>query len=427
MTINSNEYSLKNHTRQVLENVGFHSANRRLNSIGNKVRRRRTIPVKRWNELQPVPESALLTSRLSTLSSVLTASERVLLNIMIECDNRYPVIYVSQETLADYVGISRQHVNKSLHALEAKGLIAINYRHMNSCIYKISSVFHLKEIRDRLKNYLPSLNSLYITMLVPLMFSVCNYSRFKHRKTTQLYKEQNVIYNNTTTTVSHTRSDTMSDQAKKTRVSIPGLIFTEQEQDQIDQYSDKTISYAKEVFYKAKNINNPTRFFLGICRKHANGLLFDNKKGGGFVSPTLQPNKPADVGSRTSSMGKTDAIPSYMKPQPQLQEKVEYHPVEEYYRSELLRETPKYKRAVAILKYHPDNPFASHMTRLGLPLTCDPKILAAMRERERLCHFQGQKSCPMNTQPSKDCAFAELFNPAEDASNLTQEKQNDVF
>lgn len=312
----------------------------------------------------------------------------------------------------------------------------MNYRHMTSNIYKISSIFRMPDFRQRWSHFLPSLGSLYIGILIPFMFSNSVNYRVKKNELTRLYKEKNFIYT-TTTTVSHTWRGPMTEASKK--VNIQGIHFTDQQNEQLQQFSPATIAYANQVWLKSKDIVNPGGFFIGVCRNHdkvrQGGGLFSKKES--MFKPTNTPSEDRDVDDlyrrKNTTTGKASFLPSYMKPQQQSQEKTNLNPVEEYYRVELLRETPKYKRSIEILRYHPENPFAPQMRALGLPLTCDPLILEKMRLGEKLAHMSGATQCIFNTMKvgkdghPRECAFAELYNPSKESSNLTQEEQTYVL
>lgn len=347
------------------------------------------------------------------------------------------VIYVSQGTLAQFAGISRKACNEALRSLQDKGFIAMNYRHMTSNIYKISSIFHMEEFRKKWASFLPALSSLFIGMLSPFMFSNSVNFRFNQDRVTRLSKEKNFIYNNTTT-VRLTLRGKMSEASKE--ITVNGIQFTQQQQEQLQQFPPSTITYAKKVWFESKDVVNPGGFFLGVCRKHtdAKGGVVVSGKGEGLLRLTNTPSGERDVDDlykrKNTSMGKTDFLPSFTKPQPQSQVKIELNPVEEYYRAELLRETPKYKRAIDFLGYHPENPFIKQMKELGLSPSCDPTILDKMRQREKLAHASGSTRCIFNKvtwgSNDGDCPFSEIYCPTglvENEENMTAGEQNYVL
>jgi len=88
------------------------------------------------------------------VTKVLTPLDVKLLNYVIFFKKHFKHLYISQGRIAADLGYSRPEVNKSLCRLRAWGLIRGIYRHFQTSIYKVSSLFSMKRIKRMLRKYL---------------------------------------------------------------------------------------------------------------------------------------------------------------------------------------------------------------------------------------------------------------------------------
>lgn len=80
----------------------------------------------------------------------LTPAQHGVLSQLFYLDGKYEVIYVRQDTIASILGVSRQYVNQIIGMLCNVGIIQKTYRHMTSCIYRVSSFFKTRQVKHRL-------------------------------------------------------------------------------------------------------------------------------------------------------------------------------------------------------------------------------------------------------------------------------------
>lgn len=86
------------------------------------------------------------------------------MEIIIWFSNNKHVIYFSQEWLAKKLKVTRQTANEVLKSLSQRGYISWEYRHMKSCLYKLSDYFLWMPIRQKLAHLIPSLK--YVSLSV---------------------------------------------------------------------------------------------------------------------------------------------------------------------------------------------------------------------------------------------------------------------
>jgi len=118
-------------------------------SSNNQYRRFRRFK-QRWISIDPKPMSEIVQNS-QTFFKGLTEAQRAVLNYLLVWSNSYRNMYFSQSTIARDLGYSRGFVNRTLYIFEQSGLIASNYRHKTSCLYKVSSWFDDLDIRESLR------------------------------------------------------------------------------------------------------------------------------------------------------------------------------------------------------------------------------------------------------------------------------------
>jgi hypothetical protein len=73
----------------------------------------------------------------------------------------YTTLYMSQSTIAKYVGCTREHVNRCIRDIVELGLIEKVYQAYVTCNYKLSGFLKLRPVIVLLKDYLPNLKYFY--------------------------------------------------------------------------------------------------------------------------------------------------------------------------------------------------------------------------------------------------------------------------
>lgn len=88
------------------------------------------------------------------------------LNLIIAFCERFPTVYASHAFIAKQVGIHRDTAQRLVKKLELMGFIATCFRGIKKTLYyKISPIFKRKDIRMRLKHWLPALRFIPFVML----------------------------------------------------------------------------------------------------------------------------------------------------------------------------------------------------------------------------------------------------------------------
>ncbi len=75
--------------------------------------------------------------------------ERDAFNYLLALSNTNKHIYVTQSTIAAKVGLSRKTINEYIRSWEEDGLVHTIYRHMTSCVYRVSHWFAEPMVRSR--------------------------------------------------------------------------------------------------------------------------------------------------------------------------------------------------------------------------------------------------------------------------------------
>jgi hypothetical protein len=98
---------------------------------------------------------------------------------IIDCVLYYVVMYKdafpSQSTIADYVGIGREHCNRLIQQLVRDGILAKVKRNFTSCLYKLSSFFTLPQMRSTMSLILPTLKALSFSVVTVYNLSYMEY------------------------------------------------------------------------------------------------------------------------------------------------------------------------------------------------------------------------------------------------------------
>lgn len=332
-----------------------------------------------------------------------------MLNVLLYLSKAYNIVAPSQEKLAYLIGVGRQWANVIIKRLVQAGLLVVKYRHRRTCVYKISKLFYDPIIRSKIAHFFTALNGFKRALgmqkkvdTTPIIYKVSYL--FK----TTLSNYQSVNKQLKKETLLQFESQPLHPLGEEAMQAIRSINdFTPEQQEELrQQYNQQVLIYAIQHTAN-KQLLNPFGYFKKICEARS------NIAGNPSVGYRMRSDGSEGLNKNNDHKGGMRQFTSPYIPQPKVERKVNANPVEEYYRVEILRDTPKYKRAIHILRYHPENPFAKNMTALQLPLECDPVILDRMKLREVRAHENGQTHCEYNTKPSEPCAFVEACQDGE--------------
>jgi hypothetical protein len=90
---------------------------------------------------------------------------------------RHGKVYATQTRIGEIVGIGREHCNRLIKELAEDGLITKIYRHMTSCLYKVSSFFLQQDVLSKMGKFLPTLKALSLVIVTLLNVGYTEYTR----------------------------------------------------------------------------------------------------------------------------------------------------------------------------------------------------------------------------------------------------------
>jgi hypothetical protein len=203
-----------------------------------------------------------------------TIKQLKLFNSMLKFDTKNMPIYMRQDTMGKRVGFTREHVNRFLGQLIQDGIIASNYRHKTSCIYKVSSFFSNPIIRAQLRSLLYSLAALPLSLICSSQWDV-NTNVTQTKSSTYLY-----TYNLHLTYLQRLckGSEVVKKEGERVEEQVNGIpsyindiespVMTYQQKMQLAQYNKQTVKYALIQLQRSRDIQSPVGFLLGVCRKY---------------------------------------------------------------------------------------------------------------------------------------------------------------
>ena len=131
---------------------------------------------------------------------------------------RHANVYVSQDTIAKKLDLSREHVNRSIRVLTDMGFIAKEFRGIKqTCLYKFTSYFSIKENARKIIQLLSPARILSIALLMSMRVPYNNESM----DIVTQYKKRNM--NNIISSI-YTPSETIKELQKKYNLSQTGVI-----------------------------------------------------------------------------------------------------------------------------------------------------------------------------------------------------------
>lgn len=222
-----------------------------------------------FSKLNPMPGSKIGLDLINWAQS-LPVVKRKILNILFHLDNRYPELFPSQKEIAKSIGCSRKHVNTTMAEFEDDGIVLMQYRHMTSDLYRVSSFFKNQKIREILKPYF---NAFMFFSLSCLQGEV-----------TQITIKESVfisLFRNERVTLGHRNPEAEWEYYTKREILMEakqalGLeSLTPQQLQALSQYSYDTIQFAIISYRENKDhVENPFAYLLAVCRnRHAQPIV----------------------------------------------------------------------------------------------------------------------------------------------------------
>lgn len=282
--------------------------------------------------------------------SRLTHKQRQVLNKLLWLDGRHLRIYVSQSTIAEYAGITREHANRILLLFESLGIIHSTYRHLQTCLYKVSSFFCDPKIRHRLKHLFAALSFMPWSMYVcrggwwekrdqvvkitqvnnissfyksnrnepvpvvkhPVTRPLVGLGKFFFRDLQRTNEENNVelctLYSKNTggESVDDTKDHSMSKPTNPIRESIrsiDSLSLTRWGQIELMQFPDEAIRYADRSM-RSFQPKDPFKYFIKVCYDwcRSNNVQPDVRSTRDLYVKYNRPDNPKMLLSRTTSL-----------------------------------------------------------------------------------------------------------------------------
>ena len=173
-------------------------------------------------------------------------------------------MFFTQSWIAQQCGISRAQVSRILRKLEEDGLIVSNYRHMTSCLYKISHCFKNPFIQSRLSHIFKSFR--ITALLLGMGASGTNVTQC-------IIKKYNDIY-----TPKHYASllDTMGLKIwgldKRVSPELENLPISQEQKINLSAFPDNIINYAILKSLVIVNIENLAGYIYTVCSERCKAL-----------------------------------------------------------------------------------------------------------------------------------------------------------
>lgn len=143
--------------------------NKRLQQKSPLVKKKTRINSKRLSEFKQ-KEFSPLVEPIEYLTMRATGSQQSIFNYIAGVANSFAYIFPAQGgALARYGDCTRETVNRNVKVLAENGFIAKYRRYNDTCLYRISPLFHDLEIRKKLAHIIPSFAYLPLMLLLPFM------------------------------------------------------------------------------------------------------------------------------------------------------------------------------------------------------------------------------------------------------------------
>lgn len=94
-----------------------------------------------------------------------SGGQRRVMNVLFMGQQWFSCMYMTQDYIARCAGVSRQYVNGVIRALCGAGILVKRYRHMTSCVYRVSNYFWRPAVRGVLSPLFKAFRTLSLALL----------------------------------------------------------------------------------------------------------------------------------------------------------------------------------------------------------------------------------------------------------------------
>ena len=184
---------------------------------------------------------------------LLPKAKRKSLNFLIQLSNKHDKVYPTQEKISQFASCRPEWVSKMTTEWHERGWLTKTYRHMTSCVYELSSFWFDFNNRQALKDILPALA--WIPLSVGMLIN------------TELTKSSNDTYRN----ISY-NSEVKKLESKMSKLHeqiAVNLSMTDEQIRQLSLFSDNIVKKAYQRITTAAGLRDKISYFFAICRKEA--------------------------------------------------------------------------------------------------------------------------------------------------------------
>jgi len=196
-----------------------------------------------------------------------------ILDRLLSFDTENRNIWMSQTTLAQELGISRQWCNQMLREMEDDGLFLSNYRHMRSNEYQVSSFFRSTKVRRLLAPLFRSFKVLFLVLLTQVNLhgsmkeDIILKSNYRRQKYSRVLTVKQLLLRNQLLESIKSKDHKINPISDAIR-NIVGLPLTKWGQIKLSCFSDPVIEEVTYQFNNARGIKKPFNWFYYACLRY---------------------------------------------------------------------------------------------------------------------------------------------------------------
>jgi hypothetical protein len=222
-----------------------------------------------WKTDNPLPDQSIR-QNYNEYFRGLTKIQQDILNKFIFLGMRCKEVYISQGTVAQELGISREYVNRVIGRFEKDGLIARCYRHKETCLYKISQFFLDPWVRKDLVKYFSALVFIPLIFLFPFLEAMSPNSTYealfaKITEVKSLYLNTRYLVKGSVLTLERRRE--MSDRLLLFD-QLPKLPLTTHGKIMLSIYPFEVVLQGYHALLKKNRVTSPFGFMRKYCEDY---------------------------------------------------------------------------------------------------------------------------------------------------------------
>jgi hypothetical protein len=221
------------------------------------------------------PIDSILQAPIQSLRKHLTPLQLNITNYVLAKGARYEDIYMRQDTIAKYVGTSREWVNKSIKKIVSLGLISKHTRPNKSCVYRVSSWLSDYWVRKKLSPIFNAFKWLPLSLLIPALQSANTTLKESSHDVNKVLFIKSLTTTNSRILSNYDYKERCHNSNLKIKESgMSKLLSRLQEELKFDEetlaalatYDEKILLAAEKALAKSKkNIVHRGPYFLSIC------------------------------------------------------------------------------------------------------------------------------------------------------------------